>query len=151
MKELVKYFLGIVIIATIIYTLYISYNVFKFVSSEDSTASIADYELKISLIDEEINELESKFNEEKLRDNSNSIVMNYDGTPISWVIKLDKTDSYSFDEIENLLLENGFISFKKSNSLFIGPYIDKLQLEEAKTFLNDSLSLSTSEIKQWKI
>jgi hypothetical protein len=151
MKELVKYFLGIVIIATIIYTLYISYNVFKFVSSEDSTASIADYELKISLIDEEINELESKFNEEKLRDNSNSIVMNYDGTPISWVIKLDKTDSYSFDEIENLLLENGFISFKKSNSLFIGPYIDKLQLEEAKTFLNDSLFLSTSEIKQWKI
>ena len=151
MKELVKYFLGVVIIATIIYTLYISYNVFKFVSSEDSTASIADYELKISLIDEEINELESKFNEEKLRDNSNSIVMNYDGTPISWVIKLDKTDSYSFDEIENLLLENGFISFKKSNSLFIGPYIDKLQLEEAKTFLNDSLSLSTSEIKQWKI
>ena len=151
MKELVKYFLGIVIIATIIYTLYISYNVFKFVSSEDSTASIADYELKISLIDEEINELESKFNEEKLKDNSNSIVMNYDGTPISWVIKLDKTDSYSFDEIENLLLENGFISFKKSNSLFIGPYIDKLQLEEAKTFLNDSLFLSTSEIKQWKI
>ena len=151
MKELVKYFLGIVIIATIIYTLYISYNVFKFVSSEDSTASIADYELKISLIDEEINELESKFNEEKLRDSSNSIVMNYDGTPISWVIKLDKTDSYSFDEIENLLLENGFISFKKSNSLFIGPYIDKLQLEEAKTFLNDSLFLSTSEIKQWKI
>ena len=151
MKEFVKYFLGLVIIATIIYTLYISYNVFKFVSSEESTASIADYELKISLIDEEINELESKFNEEKLRDNSNSIVMNYDGTPISWVIKLDKTDSYSFDEIENLLLENGFISFKKSNSLFIGPYIDKLQLEEAKTFLNDSLFLSTSEIKQWKI
>ena len=151
MKEFVKYFLGIVIIATIIYTLFISYNVFKFVSSQDSTASIADYELKISLIDEEINELESKFNEEKLRDNSNSIVMNYDGTPISWVIKLDKTDSYSFDEIENLLLENGFISFKKSNSLFIGPYIDKLQLEEAKTFLNDSLFLSTSEIKQWKI
>jgi len=151
MKELVKYFLGIVIIATIIYTLYISYNVFKFVSSEDSTASIADYELKISLIDEEINELESMFNEEQLRDNSNSIVMNYDGTPISWVVKLDKTDSYSLDEIENLLLENGFISFKKSNSLFIGPYIDKLQLEEAKTFLNDSLFLSTSEIKQWKI
>ena len=151
MRELVKYFLGIVIIVTIIYTVYISYNVFKFVSSEDSTASIADYELKISLIDEEINELESKFNEEQLRDNSNSIVMNYDGTPISWVVKLDKTDSYSLDEIENLLLENGFISFKKSNSLFIGPYIDKLQLEEAKTFLNDSLSLSTSEIKQWKI
>lgn len=151
MKELIKYFLGIVIIATIIYTLYISYNVFKFVSSEDSTASIADYELKISLIDEEINELESMFNEEQLRDNSNSIVMNYDGTPISWVVKLDKTDSYSLDEIENLLLENGFISFKKSNSLFIGPYIDKLQLEEAKTFLNDSLSLSTSEIKKWKI
>ena len=54
MRELVKYFLGIVIIVTIIYTVYISYNVFKFVSSEESTANIADYELKISLIDEEI-------------------------------------------------------------------------------------------------
>jgi len=151
MRELVKYFLGIVIIVTIIYTVYISYNVFKFVSSEESAASITDYELKIALIDEEIIELESKFNEQQLKDNSNSIVMNYDGTPISWVIKLEKTESYSFDEIENLLLENGFISFKKSNSLFIGPYIDKLQLEEAKTFLNDSLFLSTSEIKQWKI
>ena len=151
MRELVKYFLGIVIIVTIIYTVYISYNVFKFVSSEESTANIADYELKIALIDEEIIELESKFNEQQLKDNSNSIVMNYDGTPISWVIKLEKTESYSFDEIENLLLKNGFISFKKNNSLFIGPYIDKLQLEEAKTFLNNSLSLNTSEIQQWKI
>ena len=76
MRELVKYFLGIVIIVTIIYTVYISYNVFKFVSSEESTANIADYELKISLIDEEIIELENKFNEQQLRDNSNSIVMN---------------------------------------------------------------------------
>ena len=101
MRELVKYFLGIVIIVTIIYTVYISYNVFKFVSSEESTANIADYELKISLIDEEIIELENKFNEQQLRDNSNSIVMNYDGTPVAWVVMLELEENLNFEEIEN--------------------------------------------------
>ena len=151
MRELVKYFLGIVIIVTIIYTVYISYNVFKFVSSEESTANIADYELKISLIDEEIIELENKFNEQQLRDNSNSIVMNYDGTPVAWVVMLELEENLNYEEIENSLLESGFISFKKDNALYIGPYIDKLQLEEAKKYILDNFSVETNEIQQWKI
>ena len=151
MRELVKYFLGIVIIVTIIYTVYISYNVFKFVSSEESTANIADYELKISLIDEEIIELENKFNEQQLRDNSNSIVMNYDGTPGAWVVMLELEENLNFEEIENSLLESGFISFQKDNALYIGPYIDKLQLEEAKKYILDNFSVETNEIQQWKI
>ena len=151
MRELVKYFLGIVIIVTIIYTVYISYNVFKFVSSEESTANIADYELKISLIDEEIIELENKFNEQQLRDNSNSIVMNYDGTPIPWVVMLELEENLNFEEIDNSLLESGFISFQKDNALYIGPYIDKLQLEEAKKYILDNFSVETNEIQQWKI
>ena len=151
MRELVKYFLGIVIIVTIIYTVYISYNVFKFVSSEESTANIADYELKISLIDEEIIELENKFNEQQLRDNLNSIVMNYDGTPVAWVVMLELEENLNFEEIENSLLESGFISFQKDNALYIGPYIDKLQLEEAKKYILDNFSVETNEIQQWKI
>lgn len=151
MRELVKYFLGIVIIVTIIYTVYISYNVFKFVSSEESTANIADYELKISLIDEEIIELENKFNEQQLRDNANSIVMNYDGTPVAWVVMLELEENLNFEEIENSLLESGFISFQKDNALYIGPYIDKLQLEEAKKYILDNFSVETNEIQQWKI
>jgi len=151
MKELVKYFLGIVIIVTIIYTSYISYNVFKFVSSEESTANIADYELKISLIDEELIKLENKFNEQQFRDNPNSIVMNYDGTPVAWVVRLELEENLIFEEIKNSLLESGFISFQKENALYIGPYIDKLQLEEAKKYILDNFSVETNEIQQWKI
>jgi hypothetical protein len=151
MKQFVKYFLGSVIIATIIYTVFIGYNVLKFVSSEESTANIADYEIKFSIADEELIELEKKFNEKQLKDNANNIVMNYDGTPTAWVIKVELQENVNFDEIENGLLENGFISFQKDSALFIGPYIDKLQLEEAKKYMFDSFSIKTNELELWKI
>ena len=151
MKQFVKYFLGSVIIATIIYTVFIGYNVLKFVSSEESTANIADYEIKFSIADEELIELEKRFNEKQLKDNANNIVMNYDGTPTAWVIKVELQENVNFDEIENGLLENGFISFQKDSALFIGPYIDKLQLEEAKKYMFDSFSIKTNELELWKI
>ena len=151
MKQFIKYFLGSVIIATIIYTVFIGYNVLKFVSSEESTVSITDYEIKFSIADEELIELEKKFNAKQLKDNANNIVMNYDGTPTAWVIKVELQESLNFDEIENGLLENGFISFQKDSALFIGPYIDKLQLEEAKKYMFDSFSIKTNELELWKI
>ena len=151
MKQFIKYFLGSVIIATIIYTVFIGYNVLKFVSSEESTVKITDYEIKFSIADEELIELEKKFNAKQLKDNANNIVMNYDGTPKAWVIKVELQESLNFDEIENGLLENGFISFQKDSALFIGPYIDKLQLEEAKKYMFDSFSIKTNELELWKI
>ena len=77
--------------------------------------------------------------------------MNYDGTPTAWVIKVELQENINFDEIENGLLENGFISFQKDSALFIGPYIDKLQLEEAKKYMFDSFSIKTNELQLWKI
>lgn len=151
MKQFIKYFLGSVIVATIIYTVFIGYNVLKFVSSEESTVNITDYEIKFSIADEELIELEKKFNAKQLKDNANNIVMNYDGTPTAWVIKVELQESLNFDEIENGLLENGFISFQKDSALFIGPYIDKLQLEEAKKYMFDSFSIKTNELELWKI
>ena len=151
MKQFIKYFLGSVIVATIIYTVFIGYNVLKFVSSEESTVKITDYEIKFSIADEELIELEKKFNAKQLKDNANNIVMNYDGTPTAWVIKVELQESLNFDEIENGLLENGFISFQKDSALFIGPYIDKLQLEEAKKYMFDSFSIKTNELELWKI
>ena len=145
MRELVKYFLGIVIIVTIIYTVYISYNVFKFVSSEESTANIADYELKISLIDEEIIELENKFNEQQLRDNSNSIVMNYDGTPVAWVVMLKLEQNLNFEELENSLLESGFISFQKDNAYTLGLILISFNLKKQK-----NIFWITSQLKQMR-
>ena len=43
MRELIKYLLGIVIILTIIYTIFISYNVFVFINSDESKITIEDY------------------------------------------------------------------------------------------------------------
>ena len=77
--------------------------------------------------------------------------MNYDGTPVAWVVMLELEENLNFEEIENSLLESGFISFQKDNALYIGPYIDKLQLEEAKKYILDNFSVETSEIQQWKI
>ena len=151
MKQFIKYFLGSVIVATIIYTVFIGYNVLKFVSSEESTVNITDYEIKFSIADEELIELEKKFNAKQLKDNANNVVMNYDGTPTAWVIKVELQENINFDEIENGLLENGFISFQKDSALFIGPYIDKLQLEEAKKYMFDSFSIKTNELQLWKI
>ena len=93
MKQFVKYFLGSVIIATIMYTVFIGYNVLRFVSSEESTFNIADYEIRFSLADEELIELEKKFNAKQLKDNANNVVMNYDGTPTAWVIKVEDRKS----------------------------------------------------------
>ena len=42
MRELIKYLLGIVIILTIIYTIFISYNVFVFINSDESKITIED-------------------------------------------------------------------------------------------------------------
>ena len=43
MRKLIKYLLGIVIILTIIYTIFISYNVFVFINSDESKITIEDY------------------------------------------------------------------------------------------------------------
>ena len=62
MREIIKYLLGIVIILTIIYTLFISYNVFNFINSEESNASIDDYVNNIEFLESERQQLEEIFN-----------------------------------------------------------------------------------------
>ena len=90
MRELVKYLLGIVIILTIIYTIFISYNVFVFISSDDSNLKIESYSKDIELVAEERALLEEMFNDSNLQESSNDININYDGTPISWVLKIER-------------------------------------------------------------
>ena len=90
MRELVKYLLGIVIILTIIYTIFISYNVFVFINSDDSNLKIESYSKDVQLIAEERASLEELFNDANLQESSNDININYDGTPISWVLKIER-------------------------------------------------------------
>ncbi len=135
MRELVKYLLGIVIILTIIYTVFISYNVFKFINSNESNIKIEDYSKEVELIAQQRAELEELFNDSNLLESSNNININYDGTPISWVLKLDAEDiDISPEQFKSDLLQNSFISIKKEEYIYIGPYIDKTQLELAKNY-----------------
>ena len=125
MRELVKYLLGIIIILTIIYTIFISYNVFVFINSDESKIAIEDYSESVNLVSEDREALEELFNSENLKNSSNNININYDGTPITWVLKVEKALlETSYDVLEDELLRNSFISMEDGDFVLIGPYID---------------------------
>ena len=152
MRELVKYLLGIVIILTIIYTIFISYNVFVFINSDDSNLKIESYSKDIELVAEERTLLEEMFNDANLQESSNDININYDGTPISWVLKIERVlIDTSPEKFKSELLENSFISIMTDEYIFIGPYIDKSQLELAKQYLQDRFNQELGTIERWKI
>ena len=96
MREFVKYLLGIVIILTIIYTVFISYNVLVFINSDESKITIEDYSENMNLDIQKREALEELFNAENLKNSSNYINLNYDGTPISWVLKIEKKTFRNF-------------------------------------------------------
>ena len=152
MRELVKYLLGIVIILTIIYTIFISYNVFVFINSDDSDLKIESYSKDVELLAAERASLEELFNDANLLEASNDININYDGTPISWVLKLEKElIDIPVEEFKNELLKNSFISIMNDEYILIGPYIDKSQLELAKQYLQERFDQELGTIERWKI
>ena len=152
MRELIKYLLGIVIILTIIYTIFISYNVFVFINSDESKINIEDYSKRSNLESEEQETLEELFNSENLKNSSNYINLNYDGTPISWVLRVEKVLlGSSYDMLEDELLRNSFISFEDGNFILIGPYIDRSQLLLAQDYLHEKYGKDLGVIEKWQI
>ena len=152
MRELIKYLLGIVIILTIIYTIFISYNVFVFINSDESKINIEDYSKRTNLENKEQETLEELFNSENLKNSSNYINLNYDGTPISWVLRVEKVLlETSYDMLEDELLRNSFISFEDGNFILIGPYIDRSQLLLAQDYLNEKYGKDLGVIEKWQI
>ena len=152
MKELVKYFLGIIIILTVIYTIFISYNVFVFINSDESKITIADYSESMIIDSQKREALEELFNSENLKNSSNYINLNYDGTPVSWVLRVEKALlGISYDELEDELLRNSFISFDDGDFILIGPYIDRSQLLLAQDYLNDKFGKDLGAIEKWQI
>ena len=152
MKESVKYLLGIVIILTIIYTIFISYNVFVFINSDKSKISIEDYSENIKLEINEREALEESFNSENLKNSSNYINLNYDGTPISWVLRIEiALLETSYDILEDELLRNSFISFEDGDFVLIGPYIDRSQLLLAQDYLSEKYGKDLGVIEKWQI
>ena len=152
MRELIKYLLGIVIILTIIYTIFISYNVFVFINSDESKITIEDYSESMIIESQKREALEELFNSENLKNSSNYINLNYDGTPVSWVLRVEKALlGISYDELENELLRNSFISFDDGDFILIGPYIDRSQLLLAQDYLNDKFGKDLGAIEKWQI
>lgn len=152
MRELIKYFLGLIIILTIVYTIFISYNVFVFINSAESKITIKDYSENMEQMSAEREALEELFNSENLKNSSNNINLNFDGTPITWVLKVEKAIlQTSYNELENEFLKNSFISFEDSDFIFIGPYIDRSQLLLAQEFLNEKYGKDLGVIEKWQI
>tara|TARA_B100000424_G_C22856968_1_gene456818 strand:- start:375 stop:833 length:459 start_codon:yes stop_codon:yes gene_type:complete len=152
MRELIKYLLGIVIILTIIYTIFISYNVFVFINSDESKITIEDYSESMIIDSQKREALEELFNSENLKNSSNYINLNYDGTPVSWVLRVEKALlGISYDELEDDLLRNSFISFDDGDFILIGPYIDRSQLLLAQDYLNDKFGKDLGVIEKWQI
>ena len=152
MRELIKYLLGIVIILTIIYTIFISYNVFVFIISDESKITIEDYSESMIIDSQKREALEELFNSENLKNSSNYINLNYDGTPVSWVLRVEKALlGISYDELEDELLRNSFISFDDGDFILIGPYIDRSQLLLAQDYLNDKFGKDLGAIEKWQI
>ena len=152
MREIIKYLLGIVIILTIIYTIFISYNVFVFINSDESKITIEDYSESMIIDSQKREALEELFNSENLKNSSNYINLNYDGTPVSWVLRVEKALlGISYDELEDELLRNSFISFDDGDFILIGPYIDRTQLLLAQDYLNDKFGKDLGAIEKWQI
>jgi len=96
--------------------------------------------------------LEELFNSENLKNSSNYINLNYDGTPVSWVLRVEKALlGISYDELEDDLLRNSFISFDDGDFILIGPYIDRSQLLLAQDYLNDKFGKDLGAIEKWQI
>ena len=89
---------------------------------------------------------------ENLKNSSNYINLNYDGTPVSWVLRVEKALlGISYDELEDELLRNSFISFDDGDFILIGPYIDRSQLLLAQDYLNDKFGKDLGAIEKWQI
>ena len=152
MREFVKYLLGIVIILTIIYTVFISYNVLVFINSDESKITIEDYSENMNSDIQNREALEELFNAENLKNSSNYINLNYDGTPISWVLKIEKKLlETSYDTLEDELLRNSFTSFDDGDFILIGPYIDRSKLLLAQDYFNDKYGKDLGVIEKWQI
>ena len=131
---------------------FFSYNVFVFINSDESKITIEDYSESMIIDSQKREALEELFNSENLKNSSNYINLNYDGTPVSWVLRVEKALlGIPYDELEDELLRNSFISFDDGDFILIGPYIDRAQLLLAQDYLNDKFGKDLGAIEKWQI
>lgn len=150
MRNLFKNLLGLLIFLTIIYTLYLIYSVTDFLNSEESRIKVSDFEQEIFQKERDLDSLRNEFNKNDIKSSLENIKLNFDGTPISWVIKINIKDiAESEQTFRELLFNEGFQTLIDNEFVIIGPYVDKSRLEVVLEYLNSNTALNNLIIEKW--
>lgn len=150
MRDLFKNLLGLLIFLTIIYTLYLIYSVTDFLNSEESRIKVSDYEQEIFQKERDLDSLRNEFNKNDIKSSLEDIKLNFDGTPVSWVIKINIKDiAISEETFREQLFNEGFQTLINSEFVIVGPYVDKSRLEIVLEYLNSNTALDNLIIEEW--
>ena len=150
MRDLFKNLLGLLIFLTIIYTLYLIYSVTDFLNSEESRIKVSDFEQEIFQKERDLDSLRNEFNKNDIKSSLEDIKLNFDGTPVSWVIKINIKDIVISEEIfREQLFNEGFQTLINKEFVIIGPYVDKSRLEIVLEYLNSNTALDNLIIEEW--
>ena len=152
MRDLFKNLLGLLIFLTIIYTLYLIYSVTDFLNSEESRIKVSDYEQEIFQKEKDLDSLRNEFNKNDIKSSLEDIKLNFDGTPVSWVIKINIKDiAISEETFREQLFNEGFQTLINNEFVIVGPYVDKSRLEIVLEYLNSNTALDNLIIEEWQI
>ena len=150
MRDLFKNLLGLLIFLTIIYTLYLIYSVTNFLNSEESRIKVSDYEQEIFQKERDLDSLRNEFNKNDIKSSLEDIKLNFDGTPVSWVIKINIKDiAISEETFREQLFNEGFQTLINNEFVIVGPYVDKSRLEIVLEYLNSNTALDNLIIEEW--
>ena len=150
MRDLFKNLLGLLIFLTIIYTLYLIYSVTDFLNSEESRIKVTDYEQEIFQKERDLDSLRNEFNKNDIKSSLEDIKLNFDGTPVSWVIKINIKDiTISEETFREQLFNEGFQTLINNEFVIVGPYVDKSRLEIVLEYLNSNTALDNLIIEEW--
>ena len=104
MRETVKNILGLLIVATISYVIFVSYNAYQFFQTDQALLSESLYKDQIEVFENDLSAIEAKFNETNYYDSSKAINLNFDGTPKTWVLKITELNDEVLNQIKDVLL-----------------------------------------------
>ena len=150
MRDLFKNLLGLLIFLTIIYTLYLIYSVTDFLNTEESRIKVSDYEQEIFQKETDLDSLRNEFNKNDIKSSLEDIKLNFDGTPVSWVIKINIKDlAISEETFREQLFNEGFQTLINNEFVIVGPYVDKSRLEIVLEYLNSNTALDNLIIEEW--
>ena len=150
MRNLFKNLLGLLIFLTIIYTLYLIYSVTDFLNTEESRIKVREYEQEIFPKETDLDSLRNEFNKNDIKSSLEDIKLNFDGTPVSWVIKINIKDiAISEETFREQLFNEGFQTLINNEFVIVGPYVDKSRLEIVLEYLNSNTALDNLIIEEW--